>query len=225
MAADLVPANLGRRLLSQADAGEVSRLPARRVAGRTASGLELRPAETASTIERVDVWAEPSSGVALRVDVFGKGDRNRALSTTCLDFSLATPAASDVAFLLPPGAAVRTDTQPDIAAAIDRLGRGSPPAQLAGMSRTPLLAGGSVGVYGRGVTILAAVPLPARTLNSLRRQLLETPGVVSAAEGTSVAVGPLNLLLTTPDRDDISWLLTGTVTPAALRTAAAELRR
>jgi hypothetical protein len=93
------------------------------------------------------------------------------------------------------------------------------------MSRTPLLAGGSVGVYGRGVTTLAAVPLPARTLNSLRRQLLETPGVVSAAEGTSVAVGPLNLLLTTPDRDDISWLLTGTVTPAALRTAAAELRR
>jgi hypothetical protein len=224
-AADLVPANLGRRLLSQATDSEVTRLPTRRIAGRTAPGIELRPTDQLSTIDRVDAWAEPMSGLVLRVDVFGKGDRNSTLTTSFLDFSLTTPRPADTAFLLPAGAAMRTDTRPDFAATIDRLGRGTPPETLAGMPRTPLLQGGSVGVYGRGVTTFAAVPLPERTLSSLRTQLLATPGVVIAEDGTSVNVGPLTLFLSQRGTDGISWLLTGTVTLDALRTAARELRQ
>jgi hypothetical protein len=225
IAADLVPANLGRRLLSQATDREITRLPSRRIAGRSAPGIELRPADPLSTIDRVDVWAEPSTGLALRVDVFGKGDRNSTLSTSFLDFSISTPQPADTAFLLPSGAAARTDTRPDFAAAIDRLGRGAPPETLAGMPRTPLLQGGSVGVYGRGVTTFAAVPLPERTLSSLRTQLLATPGVVIAEDGTSVNVGPITLFLSQRGTDGISWLLTGTVTLDALRAAARELRQ
>jgi hypothetical protein len=225
IAADLVPANLGRRLLSEAVASEVTRLPTRRIAGRDALGIELRPEEQTSTIDRVDVWAEPTSGLALRVEVFGKGDRHPTLSTSFLDFSLTTPQPGDTAFLAPTGAVIRTNFRLDIAAAINRLGRGEPPPTLAGMPRTPLLQGGSVGVYGRGVTTFAAVPLPERTLSSLRTQLLATPGVAIAEDGTSVNVGPLTLFLTQRGNDDISWLLTGTVTLDTLRTAAHELRQ
>src|SRR5438094_963083 len=105
IAADLVPANLGRRLLSQATDREITRLPSRRIAGRSAPGIELRPADPLSTIDRVDVWAEPTSGLVLRVDVFGNGDRNSTLSTSFLDFSISTPQPADTAFLLPSGAA------------------------------------------------------------------------------------------------------------------------
>jgi hypothetical protein len=225
IAADLVPANLGRRLLSRATDNEVTRLATRRIAGHSVPGIELRPTDRTSTIDRVDVWAEPNTGLALRVDVFGKGDLNSTLSTSFLDFSLITPKPAETAFLLPTGASIRTDTRPDFAAAIDRLGRGIPPPTLAGMPRTPLEQGGSVGVYGRGVATFAAVPLPERTLSSLRTQLLATPGVVIAEDGTSVNVGPVTLFLSQRGTDGISWLLTGTVTLDALRAAARELRQ
>ncbi len=53
---------------------ELSRLPARRVAGRSAAGLRLVPADPASTIARVDVWADEASGLPLRVEVYGEDD-------------------------------------------------------------------------------------------------------------------------------------------------------
>src|SRR3954471_8218804 len=49
-APDLLPSSLGRRLLSEAKDAELSRVGARRVAGRDALGLRLEPAEPASSV-------------------------------------------------------------------------------------------------------------------------------------------------------------------------------
>ena len=61
-AVDLTPPELGRRLLSEADPGEVTRLPSRTVAGVDAPGLRVVPADPRSTVTAVDVWPTPSPG-------------------------------------------------------------------------------------------------------------------------------------------------------------------
>lgn len=221
-AADMVPANLARRLLSQARPGEVSRLPAKRVAGRDAAGVRLVPHDAASTIAHVDVWADTSSGLPLRVDVYGKGESGAVVTTRFIDVSLRAPAQSVLTFSPPPTARVRFQDEPDIAAAIDQLGYPTPPARLAGLRRNgDLHSFGAVGVYGSGVTELAAVPLPDNVSYALRRQIYDT--AVEAPAGLEVGVGPLNLLLTPPDFTGMSWLLTGTVTLDTLATASAQL--
>jgi hypothetical protein len=101
-----------------------------------------------------------------------------------------------------------------------------PPAELAGYPLRERLDGlGSIGTYGRGVTVLAAVPLPGQVAASLDDQLAKTPGLQETTAGPLLAVGPLSLLLTDRIAGGRSWLLTGTVTTAALLRAAADLVR
>ena len=83
-AGDLLPTNLARRLLSQASPDEVSRLPSKRIAGRSAPGLRLRPGAPQSTIDRVDVWADRATGL-LRVPL------NPLSSTSCRNASSPSP--------------------------------------------------------------------------------------------------------------------------------------
>jgi len=218
---DLLPTNLGRRLLSEATANEVGRLASRRIAGHSAPGLRLTPHTPGSTIDHVDVWADQQSGLPLRVDVYGSG--TTVMSSRFLDFSTHQPSRHDTAFVPPPGARVRTLDDLDIAAEIDQLGEATPPPSLAGMARNPTLPSfGAIGVYGSGVTELVAVPLPDRVAFSLQRQLEST--AVKGKHGLTLAIGPLSLLLTTPDPNTgASWLLTGTLTSGTLDQAAAEL--
>ena len=72
-APDVLPSSLGRRLLSESAAGELSRLGARRVAGRDTLGLRLTPAAAAASVRRVDVWIDAGSGLPLQVEVWQKG--------------------------------------------------------------------------------------------------------------------------------------------------------
>jgi outer membrane lipoprotein-sorting protein len=223
-AGDLLPPNLGRRLLSQATATELTRLPTERVAGHSAAGLRLHPNSSATSVNHVDVWADTATGIPLRVDVYPAPRGNPALSTSFLDFNSATPSSNDTAFLPSRTAQVRTDQQPDLATAINRFGDSAPPDQLAGFARNALFPViGAIGVYGRGVTEFAAAPLPRRTASSLRGQLTGKAGITDGADGLSIAIGPLSLLLTPPSDTGPSWLLTGTVTEATLATAAGQL--
>jgi hypothetical protein len=227
-AADLEPAALGRRLLSEARPGEVSSLPARRVANRSAAGLRLRPAEPGTTVDRVDVWVEPASGVPLRVEVYGSGAARPVLSSAFLDFRAGKPSPSQTRFVSPGPDRVRRELTPDLAAAINVFSRVMPPATLAGLPLRRRVEGlGSVGTYGSGVAVLVAVPLPGRVSRPLQDQLARTPG--ARLSGTSVTggaihltVGPLSLLLSDPPGRR-SWLFTGTVTDATLGRAAAEI--
>jgi hypothetical protein len=220
IAADLLPTDLARRLLSEANAGQVHRLPAKRIAGRDAPGLRLIQHEPGSTIDHVDVWADAHTGLPLRVDVHGSG--TTVLSTRFLDFSTRQPPRSDIAFVPPATAYVQTLDAPDIAAEINQFGDGTPPPALAGLPRNPALpAFGAIGVYGSGVTELVAVPLPDDVAFSLYRQLENS--ATTGKYGLTLSVGPLNMLLTDANVSGASWLLTGTVTAELLGRAASEL--
>jgi hypothetical protein len=222
---DLLPPELGRRLLSQARPDELSALGAKRIAGRTAAGLRLAPHDVGSTVARVDVWADLTTGIPLRVEVYGIGTGNPAMSTTFLDFTTSEPGAATTQFLLPRGVLPRLQGAADVMGLINDLAAPTPPASLAGLSRNALLPGlGPIGLYGRGVTELAVVPLPDRVADSLISQLADAPGVTATTSGWLANVGALSLLVTSPDSSGRVWLLTGTVTPDLLSRAATEAR-
>jgi hypothetical protein len=224
-AADLLPPQLARRLLSQAVPAEASTIGSARIAGRSAAGLRITPNQPVSTIASVDVWADPATGVPLRVEVRAKQSSGIALSSSFLDFSAGQPAASTTAFSPPTGANINSGPTGDLATAIDQLAGVTPPARLAGLDRNLLLPSvGSVGSYGRGVTEFIAVPLPRRVAFSLQDQLAAaTGGKPDENPRTTLTIGPLNLLLSTPDQSANAWLLVGTVTSETLAMAAAAL--
>ena len=232
-AADLDPAQLGRRLLSEAVPAEVTRLPARRVAGVDAAGLRLRPIDPRTMISRVDLWADITTGLPLRVEVFaaGAGPSGAAdrpvVDTSFLDVSLRLPSPETTRFTPPATARISSWGEFDLAAAADLYSAGQPPpGELAGYPLRRRIAGvGGVGTYGRGVATLAALPLPERIAWRLRDRLADTSGVRETAEGQLLTVGPLSLLLTRPRGEPgQAWLLAGTLTADTLQQAAAELR-
>ena len=222
---DLLPAALGRRLLSEATGDELSRIGARRVAGRDALGLRLVPAEPAASVGRVDVWVDPASGLPLQVQVFAEDADLAALDTRFLDLDLAVPPADVVAFTPPPEATLLTapDTEGLIAQAEERAPDVRLPGELAGLPRRSFEGvPDAVGVYGRGVTLLAAAPVPGRLAGGLREALSASPDAVTDELGTRVAAGPLGLMLVEP-ADGPAYVLTGTVTLDALADAARRL--
>ena len=223
-ATDLDPAQLGRRLLAEASPAEVTRLPARRVAGRDAPGLRLRPADPRTTVTSVDVWADPSTGVPVRVEVRAAGTDQPVVAASFLDFDPRPPAPAITRFAPPAAAEISYGQVADLAAAADLFGPVEPPAELAGYQLRRRAAGlGGVGTYGRGVTVLAAAPLPGHIYWPLRDQLRRARGVRTTPVGLQLAVGPLALLLTDDAIGGRRWLLTGTVTAETLQRAASDL--
>ncbi|WP_270886086.1 LolA family protein [Pedococcus sp. 5OH_020] len=222
--ADSLPPALAARMLVDARPEEVSTLPSRRVAGRATDGLRLRPSEPLSSIGRVDVWADRSSGIPVLVEVYGTSPGVAALSTTFLDFTPTKPAAADTAFAPPPGSRLRTGSRFDVLAAVRQFSVATPPDALLGMRRGGSATGvDAIGQYGRGVTQALVAALPPRLARSLRSQLQGAAGVSRLPEGLMVVVGPVGLLLTDPGRTGEDWLVTGTLTPQGLARAATEL--
>jgi hypothetical protein len=220
---DTLPPQLAARMLSDARLDEVSALPARRVAGRAAEGLSLRPSDPLSSVGRVDVWADAASGIPVLVEVFGRAGDVAAMASTFLDFTDAAPTAADLAFVVPPGVRVRPAPRSDLVRDVARSGGPLPPDTLLGFTRSRPAAGGTtIGEYGRGVTQLAVGALPDRLAGSLREQLRLGVGVRETPEGVVVGVGPVGLLLTT-SRGGFAWLVAGTVTADGLARAATEL--
>ena len=106
--------SLGRRLLSEATDAELTRIGARRVAGRDALGLRLIPAEEASSVGRVDVWVDGDSGLPLQVEVFEKGVDRPALDTRFLDLEVGRPPAGGHRVHPARSARVRAGTEAEI---------------------------------------------------------------------------------------------------------------
>jgi hypothetical protein len=107
---------------------------------------------------------------------------------------------------------------------------------LAGYPRRRRVEGlGAVGSYGRGATVLVALPLPSRISEPLLDQLGRTPGARRTAAGVQLTVGALSLLVVDAPQVVVlegdpggifavrSWLLAGTVTAGTLQRAAADL--
>jgi hypothetical protein len=215
--ADLLPPELARRLLRGVASSDVTRIPARRVAGISAPGLRLVPSSPLSSIDRVDVWADPGSGVPLRVEVYADGS-GPAFTSAFRSFSGERPAADEVDFTPTAPTGVRFEDVLDIADAANQYAPVLPPGTVAGLAKTSA-SDGAVGVYGRGATQVIAIPLRDREADALRKQLDVTPNVEHLAERTIVTVGPLGVILTGAVGDG-GWLLAGTLNRDALVTAA-----
>ncbi len=217
---DVLPPLLAVRVLEDAEPDELSRLPTRRVAGRVGVGVRLEPRDPQSSVGHVDVWADRETGLPLRVDLFGE-EGPAALTTAFTSLEPGRPDASALEFTPPPDARVRFDQTIDLASSADLFSHRVVPDTLAGLpSRADTL--GSVGVFGRGPTVLLAVPVRARDAQDLRRELRRRPGSTCVEAGDLVATGPLTLMLTRRRYAD-DWLLAGTVTQEALVRASREL--
>jgi hypothetical protein len=223
-APDLLPSSLGRRLLSEATVSELSRLGARRIAGRDALGLRLVPSAAASSVASVDVGVDRSTGLPLQVQVLGKGTNLPALDTRFIDLRVARPAASVTAFEPPAGATVRRGTTSDLLREATRRLRPLPlPDTLIGLPRRRLEgAPPGIALYGSGVTLLAVAPVPERLAEGLRTALAQAPGAVVSYGNIRVAAGPLSLMLVSPPYTG-AYLFAGTVSSKALAGAPAEL--
>ena len=220
---DLLPNTLARRLLSEAEPGELSRIGADRIAGRDALGLQLTPAAAASSVDRVEVFVDKETGLPLRVRVFGKGAGNPALATHFVDLDLAPPTAGVTTFNPPPGATREVgDTLGVLQNAARELRSGPLPDTLAGLPRRTLDgAPPAIGIYGSGVTVLAVVPVPRGVAGELRGAASGDPNTVNDELGTRLTAGPLGILLVAGRRTPS--VIVGTVTLDALAQAAAEL--
>jgi hypothetical protein len=221
---DLLPSSLGRRLLSEASAEELSRIGARRIAGRNALGLRISPAQQASSVRRVDVWVDQASGLPLQVQLFGRDGDLAALDTRFLDLDLTAPDPSVIGFTPPPGARVSRDESRGVLERTGRsLSRVPMPDALAGLGRRTVEgAPEAVGLYGRGVTLLAVVPVTEGLASDVARGLRAAPGAVSDDLGVRATSGPLGLMVINPP-GDLAYVVAGTVTLDALTAAARAL--
>ena len=223
--ADLLPRALVDRLLADVDDQDVSRVAARRVAGRTAPGLRLRPGSAQSSIDHVDLWADAGTGLALRVDVYAVGSTEPDLTSELLEVDTGPPDPSALAFVPSETTEQRFEDVLDIADAANQYAPLRPPTEVAGLPMSPS-ARGAVGVYGAGLTQLIAIPLRSREADPLREQVRgtaeETAVGTGSLTGSAVTVGPLGVLVTGEDGDG-AWLVAGTVTRATLEQAALDL--
>lgn len=224
-AADLLAPMLGRRLAGTQDVS-ASRLPARRVAGRSAPGVRLvprRPERT--TVASVDLWVEPASGLPLSVEVRAVGEPEPSLRASLLELDLAAPSAARAHFHPPADATVTTVDAPDLAALADRFAPYALPGELAGLprrARSALSVGGGVGTYGDGFTAVAVVPLPEDLARDIIRRV---SGSDPGGDPQQAAVAtPLVNALVGRDRRGRAYLVAGTVPAAILADALAALR-
>lgn len=221
--ADLVAPLLGRRLARSP--GLTARpLPDRRVAGRAAAGLRLVPAPgTPTTVTAVDLWAEPRTGLPLRVEVRARDAARPVVVSELLEVDLAVPPLVRVAFGPPPDADVRLADTADLAAAADRYGRLLLPESLAGQPRSrDVVALGGVATYGTGLGAFAVVPLSRDLGRTVLRRLDEADGRAGGDGRADVRTPLLNAVVVRVPGGVL--VVAGTVPPAVLDSAVAALR-
>jgi hypothetical protein len=221
--ADLLPPELGRRVAAAAGAGEVTRLGARRVAGVHALGLRIVPRSAGTTVARADLWADPASGLPVRVELTAKGQREPIVTTAFLDLDLGPPDPATVRFAVPGDADVHREEAPDLARAIHRYSPFVLPDRLDGRpARTEVASAAST--YGQGFELVAVVAFPARFSPRTRSFLERVPTRRGAwGEASVIATPLLNGMIF--ERQGVAYALAGTVTQPVLDRVAADLAR
>jgi hypothetical protein len=219
--ADLLPPELGRRVASAAEPGEVARLGARRVAGVQALGLRIVPRSAGTTVGRVDLWADAGSGLPVRVELTARGGTAPILTATFLDLRLGAPDPGRVRFTVPDDADVESDEAPDLARAIDRFSPYVLPDLLAGRPRRTSVSS-AASTYGRGFELVAVLAFPA-SFSSRTRDFLEKVPIRRGpwGEASVLATPLLNGMVF--EHDGVAYALAGTVTQPALDRVAAQL--
>jgi hypothetical protein len=227
-AADLVPPALGIRLLREAGpSARLSVLPPRRVAGRAVSGLGLVPADPASTIGQIVIWADVSDGLPLQVQIFARGTHHPALETQFFQVSAWRP---DRAILTPqrgPGTGFTVTSARSFQGALDNLDPEVLPVILAGRGMDAISAQlAPIGVYGDSLSIFAVLTLRGATGHSLLNGAKSAGGVpLTTADGSGVLVSAplITVVMMRRTGSDDTFLLAGLTAPRVLEQAAATL--
>jgi hypothetical protein len=221
--ADLLPPELGRRVAAAAGPGEATRLGARRVAGVHALGLRIVPRAAGTTVARAEVWADPASGLPVRVELTARGQAEPIVTSAFLDLRLEAPDPAHVHFALPDDADVEVDQAPDLARAVDRFSPFVLPDLVAGRARRTEV-GGAAATYGRGFELVAVLAFPARFSPRTRDFLERAPTRAGPwGEASVIATPLLNGMVF--ERDGVAYALAGTVTQPVLDQVAAALAR
>lgn len=218
---DLLPPDLARRVLSDED--KVAALPAKRVAGIDAAGLRVTPSDPQTAIGQVDIWADPDTGLPLRVEVTAKGQHAPFVVTAFQSVSTQRPDDDVIAPKPSPDSGFATTDAPDV---IGAFGGFPLPAQLAGrpLQTDRVGSGRGLGFYGTGLSAFIAVPLPRNVgegvVNSMGKVGAKTVPL-PIGQGTLLTINPLSVLVERAGYR--TFLLAGAVDPALLTQAAAEL--
>jgi len=232
-AADLVPPALASRLLREAGpTAQLSVLPPQRVAGLTATGLRVVPADPASTIGQIDIWAEAANGLPLEVQILSRGARHPALETK---FFQVSGWKADRAILTPqrgPGTGFTSTGARSLQGALNNLDPELLPVHLAGRAMNLIPALLPIGIYGQGLSTFAVMTLRGSTGTHLLSEAQAAGGTpLQTADGTGVlATAPLiTVVLMHPDVPagkhyiGDTYLLAGLADHQVLEQAAAEL--
>jgi len=217
-AADVLPPDLARRFLAGAGPGdELTLLPPQRIAGVDAAGLRLQPTDPDTTVHRLDIWADPVSGLPLRVDVGG------VFTSRFLDLSRVPPTASVVTPDVAGSSSFTSTTSSGVLSQLNNTFGFEDllPPSLAGH---PLVSEPVKGVvaYGAGLSRFVVVPLPGR-LGRQSLDALHNEGGAPVPGGYYVSSAVLTVLVVRPAQRR-TYLLAGFVTPTLLQAAADELR-
>lgn len=231
-APDVVPPVLARRLLSPD--GRLQRLPDRRVAGIGAAGVRFTPADGDTSIGRVDVWADPATGLPVRVEVAGRGAADPGFTTRFVQLRQAAPGRAVLTPTVPASAGFAAATATEVREALANALPDALPDALAGRPRTSLGATAGVpggAVYGAGLSSVVVLALPGRLggqmLDAGRDAggtLVPVPGAEAYELRTSLLTALVVHINHTGRRESVhAWLLAGMVDPQLLQRAATGL--
>jgi hypothetical protein len=225
--ADLVPPALALRLLSEAGRARFSVIAPVRVAGHSAAGLRMMPADPASTVGHVDIWADPSSGLPLMVEIFSRGSARPALASQFFQVSLWRPDPRVLTPVRAAGTGFTVTRAGSLAGALSDLGLVALPAQLAGRNRLPVQPGfETIGTYGGGLTTFVVLGIRGTAGHNLVPDAVSAGGTpLTIAGGTGVVIGAplINAVIVRPPGFFVTFLLAGTVSAQVLEQAAASL--
>ncbi len=220
---DLAPPELGRRLLAEASRSglQIDSIGPRRIAGHIGAGLRFEPpADSPTTIDAVELWAQPTTGLVLRVDIYTSAGPP-IFETAFVDLDNVAPAADAVRFPaddIDPGRIDRTPSDPiEVLSGVPfaRL-----PDRLGGLARRNPSDQG-VATYGSALEQVTVVAAPS---GSLGRRIARLPRSTRPWGGEAVLVGTslVNAQLVTVGGLDI--IVAGTVTVAELDRLVGALR-